>query len=80
MTLHHFDTPEVLHSDGDFLNRENIEHFVDYAAFCFEEFPEVNYWTTFNEIGPIGDGQYLVGKFPPAFNMILPKSSNHTTI
>ena len=21
--------------------------------------------TTFNEIGPIGDGQYLVGKFPP---------------
>ncbi len=26
---------------------------------------EVKYWTTFNEIGPIGDGQYLVGKFPP---------------
>ncbi|MFX3795667.1 family 1 glycosylhydrolase, partial [Streptococcus suis] len=24
-----------------------------------------NYWTTFNEIGPIGAGQYLVGKFPP---------------
>ncbi|MTV75046.1 family 1 glycosylhydrolase, partial [Streptococcus pneumoniae] len=60
VTLHHFDTPEALHSNGDFLNRENIEHFVDYAAFCFEEFPEVNYWTTFNEIGPIGDGQYLV--------------------
>ena len=35
-----FDTPEALHSNGDFLNRENIEHFVDYAAFCFEEFPE----------------------------------------
>ena len=49
VTLHHFDTPEALHSNGDFLNRENIEHFVDYAAFCFEEFPEVNYWTTFNE-------------------------------
>ena len=30
----------------------------------FEEFTEVNYWTTFNEIGPIGDGQYLVG-IPP---------------
>ncbi|WP_356706936.1 family 1 glycosylhydrolase, partial [Streptomyces sp. NPDC006475] len=55
VTLHHFDTPEALHSNGDFLNRENIEHFIDYAAFCFEEFPEVNYWTTFNEIGPIGD-------------------------
>lgn len=48
VTLHHFDTPEALHSNGDFLNRENIEHFVEYAAFCFEEFPEVNYWTTFD--------------------------------
>ncbi|WP_373751948.1 6-phospho-beta-galactosidase, partial [Jeotgalibaca porci] len=65
VTLHHFDTPEVLHSDGDFLNRKNIDYFVDYAAYSFKEFSEVNYWTTFNEIGPIGDGQYLVGKFPP---------------
>ncbi|MCU5745120.1 6-phospho-beta-galactosidase [Staphylococcus sp. SQ8-PEA] len=65
VTLHHFDTPEVLHKNGDFLNRENIDYFVDYATFCFKEFEEVNYWTTFNEIGPIGDGQYLVGKFPP---------------
>lgn len=66
VTLHHFDTPEVLHSDGDFLNRENIDHFVDYAAFCFEEYQDkVKYWTTFNEIGPIGDGQYITGKFPP---------------
>ncbi|MBF0779738.1 MULTISPECIES: 6-phospho-beta-galactosidase [unclassified Granulicatella] len=65
VTLHHFDTPEVLHDKGDFLNRDTIEYFVQYAAFCFEEFSEVNYWTTFNEIGPIGDGQYLVGKFPP---------------
>ncbi len=66
VTLHHFDTPEKLHSDGDFLNRENIVHFVNYAQFCFEEYKDkVNYWTTFNEIGPIGDGQYLVGKFPP---------------
>ena len=73
VTLHHFDTPEALHSNGDFLNRENIEHFVDYAAFCFEEFPEVNYWTTFNEIGPIGDGQYLVGKFPPGIQYDLAK-------
>ena len=73
VTLHHFDTPEALHSNGDFLNRENIDHFVDYAAFCFEEFPEVNFWTTFNEIGPIGDGQYLVGKFPPGIQYDLAK-------
>lgn len=66
VTLHHFDTPETLHSQGDFINRENVEHFVNYAKFCFEEYKDdVNYWTTFNEIGPIGDGQYLIGKFPP---------------
>lgn len=65
VTLHHFDTPEVLHKEGDFLNRDTIEHFVNYARYCFEEFKEVNFWTTFNEIGPIGDGQYLSGKFPP---------------
>ncbi len=47
------------------LNRKTIDYFVDYAEYCFKEFPEVKYWTTFNEIGPIGDGQYLVGKFPP---------------
>ncbi|MBE6128782.1 MAG: 6-phospho-beta-galactosidase [Erysipelotrichaceae bacterium] len=73
VTLHHFDTPEVLHSAGDFLNRETIDHFVEYAEFCFREFKEVNYWTTFNEIGPIGDGQYLVGKFPPGIRYDLAK-------
>ena len=73
VTLHHFDTPETLHSAGDFLNRKTIDHFVEYALFCFKEFPEVNYWTTFNEIGPIGDGQYLVGKFPPGIRYDLAK-------
>ncbi|MGT2934097.1 6-phospho-beta-galactosidase [Streptococcus catagoni] len=73
VTLHHFDTPEELHAKGDFLNRETIDHFVDYAAFCFKEFPEVKYWTSFNEIGPIGEGQYLIGKFPPGIKYDLAK-------
>ena len=29
VTLHHFDTPEVLHKDGDFLNRKTIDYFVE---------------------------------------------------
>lgn len=44
--------------------------------FVFKEFPEVKYWTTFNEIGPIGDGQYLVGKFPPGIKYDFEKFSN----
>ena len=47
--------------------------------FALKEFPEVNYWTTFNEIGPIGDGQYLVENFRRASNTILPSFSNPTT-
>lgn len=73
VTLHHFDTPEALHSRGDFLNRDTIDYFVAYAGYCFREFKEVNYWTTFNEIGPIGDGQYLTGKFPPGIRYDLAK-------
>lgn len=74
VTLHHFDTPESLHSEGDFLNRANVEHFVEYAKFCFEEYKDkVNFWTTFNEIGPIGDGQYLNAKFPPGIQYDLEK-------
>lgn len=66
VTLHHFDTPEVLFDNGDFLNRENIDHFVNFAKFCFEEYGnEVNYWITFNEILSVAAGQYLLGKFPP---------------
>ena len=67
VTLHHFDTPDALHSQGDFLNQHTIDSFVKYAAFCFEEYKdEVSYWITFNEIWPVTSGQYLVGKFPPA--------------
>ncbi|WP_288941164.1 family 1 glycosylhydrolase, partial [uncultured Streptococcus sp.] len=66
VTLHHFDTPEVLFDNGDFLNRENVDHFVNFAKFCFEEYGnEVNYWITFNEILSVAAGQYLLGKFPP---------------
>ena len=48
VTLHHFDTPKVLFDQGDFLNRDTIEAFVEYAEFCFQEFPEVHHWSTFN--------------------------------
>ncbi|QLB51851.1 6-phospho-beta-galactosidase [Streptococcus sanguinis] len=66
VTLHHFDTPEVLFNHGDFLNRDNIDHFLEYAKFCFKEYSsEVKYWITFNEILSVAAGQYLLAKFPP---------------
>ena len=33
VTLHHFDTPLQLFENGDWLNRDNIDHFVRFARF-----------------------------------------------
>ena len=43
VTLHHFDTPETLHKDGDFLNRNTIDYFVDYAKFCLKNFQKLTF-------------------------------------
>lgn len=73
VTLHHFDTPKPLFDQGDFLNRKTIDAFVEYAKFCFEEFSEVRYWSTFNEIYPVATNQYLLGVFPPGIKYDLSK-------
>lgn len=66
VTLHHFDTPDALHKNGDFLNRETIDAYEEYARFCFDEYQdEVKYWFTFNEVWPIATNQYIEGTFPP---------------
>ncbi|PCL26624.1 6-phospho-beta-galactosidase [Lacticaseibacillus rhamnosus] len=66
VTLHHFDTPERLHEIGDWLSQEMLEDFVEYARFCFEEFPEIKHWITINEPTSMAVQQYTSGTFPPA--------------
>lgn len=67
VTLHHFDSPEAIYKSGDWLNSENIQHFVDYAKFCFKEYQdEVHYWITINEPTSLSFQQYVGGTFPPA--------------
>lgn len=66
VSLHHFDSPKTLFDDGDWLNRKNIDHFVDYAKFCFDEFPEVTHWFTINELISLAYSQYIQGNFPPS--------------
>lgn len=66
VTLHHFDTPEALYLKGDWLNRENIDYFVHFAKYCFEEFKEeVTYWITINEPTTLAKQQNIAGTFPP---------------
>lgn len=66
VTLHHFDTPQVLQDKGGWLSSEMLDAFVDYAKYCFKEFPEVNYWITINEPTSMAGQQYISGTFPPA--------------
>ncbi|WP_333589841.1 6-phospho-beta-galactosidase [Ligilactobacillus acidipiscis] len=65
VSLHHFDSPQTLFEDGDWLNRKNIDYFVDYAEFCFKEFTEVKNWFTINELISLAYSQYIQGNFPP---------------
>lgn len=66
VTLHHFDTPENLFNNGDWLNSKNIDYFVDYAKFCFDEFrDDVKYWITINEPTSMSMQQNVTGTFPP---------------
>ncbi|MCR2044439.1 6-phospho-beta-galactosidase [Anaerosalibacter massiliensis] len=75
VTLHHFDTPLPLYKEGDWLNRENIEHFVRFARVCFENFGDrVKKWITINEPLSLALGQYVIGHFPPNIRYDIPKS------
>lgn len=65
VSLHHFDSPKTLFEDGDWLNRKNIDYFVDYADFCFKEFSEIENWFTINELISLAFSQYIQGNFPP---------------
>ena len=51
VTLYHWDLPQVLQEEfGGFNSSLVIEHYVNYAEFCFETFGDrVHYWMTFNE-------------------------------
>ncbi len=64
VTLHHFDTPNTLYQNGDFLNRAVIDAFENYARFAFEEYPEVKYWFTFNEIWAASSNTYIENTWP----------------
>ena len=75
VTLHHFDTPLPLYKNGDWLDRSNIDHFVQFAQVCFERFGDrVKKWVTINEPYSVVAGQYIIGHFPPNISYDVPKA------
>ena len=49
VTLYHWDLPQELEDAGGWPARSTVDKFVRYAERCFELFPQVNRWITFNE-------------------------------
>lgn len=75
VTLHHFDTPLPLHVAGDWLSREMIDAFVEYAKFCFAEYgTKVKKWITINEPASTAQAAYIMGSFPPNIKYDIPKA------
>lgn len=68
VTLHHFDTLQVLQDKGGWLSEEMLHDFVHFAQFCFDEYhDEVKYWITINEPTSMATQQYVTGTFPPYY-------------
>ena len=69
VTLHHWDTPSVLHnntSTGSFLSKDIIDKFADYADFCFKTYGDrVKNWITLNEPWTYSINGYASGVFAP---------------
>ena len=75
VTLHHFDTPLQLFKNGDWLDRNNIDHFVNFAKVCFDNFGDrVTKWITFNEAWAVAQNGYIIGNFPPSIKYDIPKA------
>jgi len=68
-TLYHWDLPLALHTElspPGWLNREIVDHFVEYAELAFREFGvKVPIWSTFNEPWTFATAGYGTGAHAP---------------
>lgn len=66
VTLHHFDSPEWVVNQGDWLSKKTIDNFLRYAEVCFKEFGhKVKHFVTFNEPYVYNSDKYIFGECPP---------------
>jgi beta-glucosidase len=68
VTLYHWDLPQELEDAGGWPVRDTVDKFVAYAERCFELFPQVTRWITFNEPFCSSILGYLVGVHAPGRN------------
>ncbi|KAL0488603.1 beta-glucosidase [Acrasis kona] len=71
VTIHHFTDPLWFVDLGAWEKSENVEHFVSFAKFAFNEYSsKVKLWCTINEPNVYSLAGYTGGGFPPRKNDI----------
>jgi beta-glucosidase len=66
ITLHHWDYPQMLYEQGNWINRDNLPYFADYAAVMVKRLGDrIQKWTTFNEPAVIAWCGYISGEHAP---------------
>eukprot|EP00455_Lapot_gusevi_P022480 TRINITY_DN233_c0_g2_i1.p1 TRINITY_DN233_c0_g2~~TRINITY_DN233_c0_g2_i1.p1 ORF type:complete len:477 (-),score=115.92 TRINITY_DN233_c0_g2_i1:302-1732(-) len=66
VTLHHFTNPIWFDEMGGWENEKNIDYFVNFSAFAFEQYRhKVKLWCTINEPEVVMFAGYFVGNHPP---------------
>jgi len=66
VTLYHWDLPQALEEKGGWTNRDIINWFEDYVAFCIQQFGDrVNNWMVLNEPMAFTGAGYFLGLHAP---------------
>ncbi|KAJ8924096.1 hypothetical protein NQ315_006878 [Exocentrus adspersus] len=65
VTIYYHDLPQSLQDIGGWTNPKMVKYFADYARICFQYFPDINYWITFNDPAAICRKGYGDGTFAP---------------
>uniref|UniRef100_V5GJ69 Myrosinase 1 n=1 Tax=Anoplophora glabripennis TaxID=217634 RepID=V5GJ69_ANOGL len=68
VTLYYHDLPQSLQDIGGWTNPAMVKYFADYSRVCFQYFPNVYYWITFNDPRATCRRGYGEGTFAPGIN------------
>ena len=64
--LHHWDMPVPIQERGGWIQRDTVEHFLDYSRFVIERLGDrVRHWIPLNEPNVVAYAGYGAGVFPP---------------
>ncbi len=66
LTIHHFCSPRWFSEKGGWLDKENVNHYLEFVQLLLENFNDsIGYWLTLNEPASLALASYFIGALPP---------------